>query len=180
MGLSRLSRSIRGSSALITGAASGIGRATAELFADEGARVALLDIDGPSLAALKQRLEEAGAEVFTFEADLSVREQVAGAVADAVAALGSLDILVNNAGLALPLALEHDDYSQSWDTSMAVMLEAQAWAARTALPALRDAANPRIINLASTEALGATRFNSAYVAAQHGSLGLTRALAIEF
>lgn len=179
MALSKLSRSVAGSRVLITGAASGIGRATARLFADEGARMALLDINAEALAALKVELDTAGAESHVIEADLSDRVQVEKRVGDAVKALGGLDILVNNAGLAIPVPLDGDDYGRSWDISLAVMAEAQAWAVRAALPALRDSGHPRIINLASTEALGATRFNSAYVAAKHASLGLTRALAVE-
>jgi 3-oxoacyl-[acyl-carrier protein] reductase len=150
------------------------------LFADEGARLALVDINGPALEALQGDIMAAGGEALTYEADLSQRDRVAANVARAINDLGGLDILVSNAGLALPVPLEQDNYEVSWETSMAVMVEAQAWAARAALPALRESDSPRIVNLASTEALGATRFNSAYVAAKHASLGLTRALAVEF
>ncbi|MDZ7784549.1 MAG: SDR family oxidoreductase [Halioglobus sp.] len=67
----------------------------------------------------------------------------------------------------------------AWDTSLAVMAAAQAWAVRAALPSLRQSAHPRIVNIASTEAMGATRYNSAYSVAKHASLGLTRALAVD-
>jgi 3-oxoacyl-[acyl-carrier protein] reductase len=180
MALSTLSRSIRGSRALVTGAASGIGRATARLFADEGAQLALVDINTDALAKLREELADAGTEASVFTADLSDRGRVEEVVGEAVAALGGLDILVNNAGLAVVAPLDGDDYERSWDVSLAVMAQAQAWAVRAALPALRESPHPRIINLASTEALGATRFNSAYVAAKHASLGVTRALAVEF
>lgn len=179
MALSQLSRSIRGSRAIVTGAASGIGRATARLFCDEGASLALLDRNGDALDELRAQIEAAGGQAVSFTVDLSERQQVADTVAAAIDALGGLDILVNNAGLAIPAAIDGDDYEASWNTSMAVMVDAQAWAARTALPALRQAQNPRIVNLASTEGLGATRFNSAYVVAKHAAVGLTRALAVD-
>ncbi len=180
MALSKLSRSIRGSVALITGAASGIGRATARLFADEGAKLALLDINSEALAELQQEIESEGGVVATFHVDLSDRDTVERVVTEAIDHFGSLDILVNNAGLAIPRALEDDSYGKSWDISLAVMVEAQAWAARAAVPALRKSDHPRIINLASTEGLGATRFNSAYVVAKHAAVGLTRALAVDY
>jgi len=177
--LSKLSRSIEGSVALITGAASGIGSATAKLFADEGAKLVLVDVNAEALQALADEIEAVGGEVKTVVADLGDRSIVEEIVSRAGEHFGGLDILVNNAGLALLAEIDNDDYPDAWDTSIAVMVEAQAWAVRAALPQLRQAANPRVINTASTEALGATRFNSAYVAAKHASLGLTRALAVD-
>ena len=179
MALSRLSRSITGSVALITGAASGIGRATAHLFADEGAKLALIDINSDALAELQAEIEGEGGVVATFHADLADRDTVQRVVTEAIEHYGALDILVNNAGLAIPMALEDENFARSWDVQMGVMVEAQAWAARAAVPFLRQAAHPRIVNLASTEALGATRFNSAYVVAKHAAVGLTRALAVD-
>ena len=179
MPLTRLSRSIRGKIALITGAASGIGAATAYLFADEGARLALVDRSADSLDEVGSRIAAAGGDVTTIFADLSRQPAVDEAVQKAVEQLGGLDILVNNAGLAIMSSIDDADYADAWRMSLAVMADAQVWAIRAALPALREAAHPRIINLASTEALGATTLNSAYVAAKHASLGLTRALAVE-
>ncbi len=177
--LSRLSRSVSGSVVLITGAASGIGCATAKLFADEGAKLALLDINAEALESLAEELGEAAAELIIVPVDLSSRLAVEHAVKEVVAHYGGLDILVNNAGFAIPAAIEDDNYANAWDQSMAVMASAQAWAVRAALPSLRKAKHPRVVNTASTEALGATRFNSAYVVAKHAALGLTRALAVD-
>jgi 3-oxoacyl-[acyl-carrier protein] reductase len=177
--LSSLSRSIDGSVVLITGAASGIGRATARVFADEGARLALLDINAAGLAEVAAEIGTVCPDVLSLTVDLSVRSAVEAAVEEAVQHFGALDILVNNAGMAIPAAIDDDAYADAWDQSLAVLAGAQAWAVRAALPALRRAEHPRIINLASTEALGATRFNSAYAVAKHASLGLTRALAVD-
>tara|TARA_R110002072_G_scaffold110221_3_gene237779 strand:+ start:28985 stop:29764 length:780 start_codon:yes stop_codon:yes gene_type:complete len=177
--LSKLSRSIRGSVAIITGAASGMGRATAHLFADEGARLAILDINEGALASVAAEVKSVGAEVLALTVDLSDRDAVTAAIAQVGAHFAAIDILVNNAGFALLAEVDSPEYPHSWDTSVAVMATAQAWAIRAALPFLRQSPHPRIVNVASTEAHGATRYNSAYVVAKHASLGLTRAMAVD-
>ena len=177
--LSQLSRSITGSVAIVTGAASGMGRATAHLFADEGARVAILDINGDALAAVAAEMREVGAEVLAVTVDLSSRAAVEQAVTDVATHFGGIDILVNNAGLVIPTTVDADNFAEAWDMSLAVMTGAQAWAIRAALPSLRRSAHPRIVNIASTEALGATRYGCAYTVAKHASVGLTHALAVD-
>ncbi|MDX1733885.1 MAG: SDR family oxidoreductase [Halioglobus sp.] len=177
--LTQLSRSIAGSVAIVTGAASGMGRATAHLFADEGASVALLDINAEGLDAVTAEIRAAGGDALPLTVDLSSREAVTQAVTDVAAHFGRLDILVNNAGLVIPTEIDGDNFEESWNVSLAVMTEAQAWAARAALPFLRQAPHPRIVNVASTEALGATRYNLPYSVAKHASVGLTRALAVD-
>jgi 3-oxoacyl-[acyl-carrier protein] reductase len=177
--LSRLSRSIAGSVAIVTGAASGMGRATAHLFADEGASVAALDLNPEGLDALTREIRSVGGDVLPLQVDLSSREAVIEAVDSVAAAFGRIDILVNNAGLVVPTTIDADNFEESWDLSLAVMTSAQAWAARAALPSLRRAPHPRIVNIASTEALGATRYNTAYSVAKHASVGLTRSLAVD-
>ncbi|MCB1689624.1 MAG: SDR family oxidoreductase [Halioglobus sp.] len=177
--LSKLSRSIKGSVAIVTGAASGMGRATAHLFADEGARLAIIDINSGALESVAEEVESVGAEVLALTVDLSDRLAVKAAIEQVAAHFGGIDILVNNAGFALLAEVDSDEYPNSWDTSLAVMATAQAWAIRAALPFLRKSPHPRIVNVASTEAHGATRYNSAYVVAKHASLGLTRAMAVD-
>lgn len=177
--LSHLSRSIEGRVAIITGAASGMGRATAHLFADEGARLAILDVNEAALAVVASEIESAGAQVLHITVDLGVRDGVQAAIEQVTSHYGGIDILVNNAGLSIPTEIDADNFSSAWDRSMAIMVDAQAWAIRAALPALRKAEHPRIVNIASTEALGATRFTSTYTVAKHASLGLTRAMAVD-
>lgn len=177
--LSKLSRSIRGNVAIVTGAASGMGRATAHLFADEGAKVAIIDINEAGLESVAAEMRAVGADVYALVVDLSDRDAVEQAITNIAVHFGGIDILVNNAGFALPAEIDGDTYANAWDTSLAVMATAQAWAIRAALPSLRNSANPRIVNVASTEAHGATRFNSAYVVAKHASMGLTRAMAVD-
>lgn len=177
--LSKLSRSITGSVAVITGAASGMGRATAHLFADEGARLAIIDINTGALESVAEEVKSVGADVLALTVDLSDRRAVKTAIEQIAVHFGGIDILVNNAGFALLAEVDSDEYPNSWDTSLAVMATAQAWAIRAALPSLRKSPHPRIVNVASTEAHGATRYNSAYVVAKHASLGLTRAMAVD-
>jgi 3-oxoacyl-[acyl-carrier protein] reductase len=177
--LTRLSRSIAGSAAIITGAASGMGRATACLFAEEGARLALLDINEGALEIVADEVRSVGVEVFPVVVDLSCREAVERAISSAVDHFGTIDILVNNAGLIIPTEIDAENFAASWDTSLAVMAGAQAWAIRADLPGLRQSAHPRIVNVASTEALGATPHTSSYTVAKHASVGLTRAMAVD-
>lgn len=179
MSLSKLSRSIQGSVAIVTGAASGMGRATARLFADQGARLGLLDKNAEALEEVAEEIRAAGHEVFSVTVDLADRQSVVASVEQVAAHFDGIDILVNNAGLLIPGEVDGDNYEQSWDTSIAVMATAQAFAIRAALPALRRASHPRIVNVASTEALGATRFASGYTVAKHASVGLTRAMAVD-
>ena len=165
--------------AIVTGAASGMGRATACLFADEGARVAIMDINAEGLDAVAAELRSVGADVLPLTVDLSSRDAVEQAVSQVAVQFGGIDILVNNAGLVVPTTVDADNFAESWDMSLAVMAGAQAWAIRAALPALRQSPHPRIVNIASTEALGATRYTSAYTVAKHASVGLTRAMAVD-
>ena len=177
--LSKLSRSIAGKVALVTGAASGMGRATAHLFADEGAHVAVIDINGVGVAEVVAEIAEAGhsAKGWTLDlADGSAIEQVIGEVADY---FGGLDILVNNAGISQHTLIDGDDYEEIWDRHLDILLRAHTRTIRAALPHLRASDAGRIVNIASTEGLGATPETSPYTVAKHGVIGLTRSLAVE-
>jgi 3-oxoacyl-[acyl-carrier protein] reductase len=177
--LSRLSRSIAGRTALVTGGASGMGRATAHLFADEGANVAVADLDGEGAERVALEIEEAGGSSLALACDVGSVEAVDAAVAQVVGRFGGLDILVNNAGVSLPSPIDHDGYIPAWDRTFAVNLRAQAILIRACLPHLLASDAPRVVNVASTEALGATAMISAYTASKHGVVGLTRGLAVE-
>jgi 3-oxoacyl-[acyl-carrier protein] reductase len=172
-------RSVEGLTAFITGAASGMGRATAEVFAAEGAHVAACDIAGEAVGEVADDLVHRGfsAEAWTLDvADAAAIETVVAAVA---ARFGGLDIVINNAGVSGFSAIDSDDYEHVWTRALGVLLTAHQRIVRAALPHLRRSACPRIVNIASTEALGATARDSAYAAAKAGVTGLTRALAVE-
>lgn len=173
------SRSVKGLTALITGAASGMGRASAELFAAEGARVALADLTGSPVEAVARGIVAAGGEARAWHMDVADPAQIATVVEAVAADFGSLDIVVNNAGISCFCPIDAVNYDEVWDRAVAVLLTAHQRIVRAALPHLRRSASPRIVNVASTEALGATARDSAYAAAKAGVTGLTRALAVE-
>jgi 3-oxoacyl-[acyl-carrier protein] reductase len=177
--LSTLSRSIAGRGALVTGAASGMGRATAHLFADEGALVAVTDLDKAAVDRVVKEIGEAGGKAQGWVLDVGSDSSVAEVVPEIAAAFGRLDIVVNNAGIARFTAIDAPDYYEHWNDSVNVLLTAHTRVIRAALPFLRKSDAARIVNIASTEALGATKFGSTYTASKHGVVGLTRSLAVE-
>ena len=176
-GTPSLSRSVAGRVAIVTGAASGMGRATALLLASEGAKVAVTDLDP---AACEAVAAEAGSNARAFALDVADGEAIKRTVADIAAHFGGIDILINNAGVSsfAPLDAE-DEYEAIWHRALAVMLTAHQRMVRAALPFLRRSGAARIVNIASTEGLGATPGDTPYVAAKTGVTGLTRGLAVD-
>lgn len=170
-------RSIAGRVAIITGAASGMGRATARLFAAQGANVAVTDLDQTECERVAT---EAGGDARGYALDVSNAEAIASVVPRIAEELGGIDILVNNAGISAWAPLDDEEaYEAAWSRALAVLLTAQQRMVRAALPYLRQSDAPRIVNIASTEGLGATPGNSPYSAAKSGVVGLTRALAAD-
>jgi 3-oxoacyl-[acyl-carrier protein] reductase len=121
----------------------------------------------------------AGGTAVAVEADLAEPAEPGGAVAAARAALGPIDILVNNAGVSIPAPIGSPDYEAAWATTIAVNVAAYTRTIREALADLQRDGSGRIVNVASTEGLGATAFISPYTASKHAVVGLTRALAVE-
>ena len=177
--LSKLNRSISGRVAIITGAASGMGEATAYLFADEGARLALIDLNAEPLERVAETIRSAGRDVRNAALDVSDRDALQQAVQGFGEEFGSIDILVNNAGLSIPAPIDSDHYEEAWQRSLDVLITAHHRLIRAALPWLRESDAARIVNIASTEAYGATKYGSPYTAAKHAVVGLTRSLAVE-
>ncbi len=179
--LTELSRSLNGARVLVTGGASGMGRATARVFASEGAQVAVTDRDGDSAGRVAMEIREAGFQAQSWTLDVSDAAAIEAITAEVAEAFGGLDIIINNAGVSgfTAISSSADDYEATWHTSLSILLTAQQRLVRAALPHLRHSDHPRIVNIASTEALGATAENSAYAAAKAGVTGLTRALAVE-
>jgi len=170
------SRSVAGRVAIVTGAASGMGRATALLLASEGAKVAVTDLD---LAACEAVAAEAGGNAKAFALDVSNGDAIRTVVADIAAHFGGIDILINNAGISAFCPLDADDYDGIWHRAVAILLTAHQRMVRAALPFLRQSDAARIVNIASTEGLGATPGDTPYVAAKTGVTGLTRGLAVD-
>lgn len=177
--MSRLSRSMKGSRVLVTGAGSGMGRATAEVFAQEGAIVAVTDHALAPAQVVADELVAQGLSAQAWKLDVSDAAEIAAVVPQIAQALGGLDVVINNAGISAFSPIDSDGYEAVWDRSLAILLSAHQRTIRAALPFLRASAAPRIVNIASTEALGATAMDSPYAAAKAGVTGLTRALAVE-
>ena len=179
MKLSKLSRSIAGKVAVVTGAASGMGRATAALFADEGAKLAVLDVDQAALDLVEREIAGAGYPVRGWALDVADAEAISRVVPAIAEHFGGIDILVNNAGIGAGGPVDAAEYETKWQRAFDVLVTAHVRMIRAALPYLRQAEGGRIVNIASTEGLGATKYASPYTAAKTAVIGLTRSLAVE-
>lgn len=184
MRLSQLSRSVAGHRVLVTGAASGMGRATARLFADEGAHVFGVDWDG---VALRTVVDEVVAvhgptAMVGMQGDVSAAGDRQRFVGDMVHRWGGIDILVNNAGISRASSVHSpdDEFTRNWDETLAVNVSAHAHLIRAALANLKSApTGGRVVNIASTEAIVATGGLAAYTASKHAVIGLTKSFAVE-
>ncbi|MBV8988042.1 MAG: 3-hydroxybutyrate dehydrogenase [Solirubrobacterales bacterium] len=153
--------------ALVTGAASGIGRAVAARFAEDGLDVLAVDVN-----------PDPGGPGTPYEADLTTVEGNAGAVAEAVERFGRLDIVVPNAGIQHVAPIEEFS-TDRWQQIVALLLTSPFLLAKHAWPALRDSGAGRFIVIASVHGLVASPFKAAYVSSKHGVLGLVKTLALE-
>jgi 3-oxoacyl-[acyl-carrier protein] reductase len=163
----------------VTGAASGMGRATAHLFGDEGASVAVTDVTLEGAAPVADEIVDAGGTASAWALDVRDDAQVRAVVEEIVDRLGPIDILVNNAGVSIPAPIDMDDFDAAWDTTFEVNLHGHTRMVRACLPHLMRNGEGRVVNIASTEGVGATGSISPYTASKHGVIGLTRSLAVE-
>jgi len=175
---------LRGKVGIITGAATGIGRASALLFAQAGARVALADAREPELAQTVAEVRAAGGEAAAIVADLVKPEDCTAVVAAALRAFGRVDVLVNNAGVGTmvvggtveTISLEH------WDLAQDVNVRAMYLVSRAAVPYMRAAGGGAIVNISSVSAFRGSveRPSHAYAASKGAVLGLTHAMAASY
>jgi 3-oxoacyl-[acyl-carrier protein] reductase len=171
-------RTVAGRVAVITGAASGIGRATALAFAEDGAAVGLID-RSDAVSEVAAQIVGTGGTAASLSIDLADPKAPAAAAAVLREQLGPVDVLVNAAGVSLLAPIDDDSWEQAWEATLAVNLAAPARMVRACLADLERDGEGRVVNVASTEGLGATRFLSPYTASKHGVIGLTRSLAVE-
>ncbi|MGG3563656.1 3-oxoacyl-ACP reductase FabG [Neobacillus rhizosphaerae] len=166
-----------GKVAFVTGGSRGIGKGIVELFAEEGAKVAFIDLNEEALSQTTSELKEKGYEVYSKVANVTDAEQVEGAVKEVFETFGSVDILVNNAGVIRDnLLFKMTD--SDWQTVMDVHLKGSFNAARAVQKYMVEQKYGRIINISSTSALG-NRGQANYAAAKAGLQGFTKTLAIE-
>jgi 3-oxoacyl-[acyl-carrier protein] reductase len=177
--LTKLSRSVEGKVALITGSGSGMGRATSYVFAEAGAKVVVSDINEKQIEEVSSEINSSSGTCLKQILDVTNQENINEVIANVIKEFGQLDILINNAGISIPTTIDDENYEESWDRTFDVLLKGQVNLIRAALPFIRESDCGRIVNISSTEGLGATPRISPYTSAKHGVIGLTRSLAVE-
>lgn len=165
---------------VVTGSTSGIGFGIAKGFAGKGANIVMNGFGKPEdIEAKKKELEDAGSgKVLYHAADMTKPEEIADMIATAEKTFGGIDVLVNNAGIQHVSPVE-DFPIDKWNMIIAINLSSSFHTIRAAVPGMKKKGKGRIINIASAHGLVASPFKSAYVAAKHGILGLTKTVALE-
>lgn len=160
-----------------------MGRATAHLFADEGARVAVVDLGEARVQAVVDEITEAhGPDVaIGVVTDVSNNSALATMVATVVETFGGIDIVINNAGVSMITSAfqDEDSFESNWATTLDINLTAHARLIRLCLPYLQASGAGRIVNIASTESIVTTAGLAAYAASKAGVVGLTKSFAVE-
>jgi NAD(P)-dependent dehydrogenase (short-subunit alcohol dehydrogenase family) len=164
--------------ALVTGGASGIGRATAALLAREGAAVAVVDLDGVGAQAVARQIEGEGGEAIAVRCDVSQAADCERAVGETIGAFGGLDILFNNAGIIRRADLL-DTTEEEWDRVMAVNVKSVFLMSKYAIPHLAERGGGAIVNTASGWGLVGGRYAVAYCASKAAVVNMTRAMALD-
>ena len=174
---------LKGKVALITGAGMGMGREASVLFAEEGARIIVADIDGKAAAETVTLVEKKGGQALAVTGDVALEADVQRMIAEGAKCFGALHVLYNNAGVLWKdrdrSVLETDD--TWWDRVMAINLKSVFWVTKHGIPHLKKAGGGSIIMMGSVSALaGFTRAQDAYTAAKGALISLTKSLAIQF
>ncbi len=169
---------LAGKVSVITGAGSGIGRATALLFAREGAKVVAGDIQGELAEETAQMIRRAGGEATAVGVDVTKAEDVQRMFRKVLDSYGRLDVLVNNAGIGFAATVEHTDEGD-WDRLLAVNLKGVFLGCKYAIPIMRQGGGGVIVNTASTVAMVGIESRAAYCASKGGVAALTKAMALD-
>jgi NAD(P)-dependent dehydrogenase (short-subunit alcohol dehydrogenase family) len=173
-------KSLENKVAIITGAGSGIGKAAAFLYAKEGAKVVVSDIQEAHGKAVAETILSQGGDAFFFKADTSKPDDNEALVQVTLEKYGKLDIAVNNAGIGGPLGMTGEYPLDGWQKVIDVNLSGVFYGMHFQLPALEKNGGGVIVNIASILGMAGTRLSPAYVAAKHGVVGLTKATALEY
>lgn len=174
------STGLQGRSVIVTGAGSGIGRATAVKFAEEGASVLVADVNQEGAEQTVKTIEEAGCTAKAVIGDLRDQQVIDEIVDTAVRAFGSLNVLVDNAGIMDHMSALGETEDDEWDSVIGINLTAPFRLTRAALPHLLTADSGAIVFTASEAALRGSTAGAAYTASKHGIVGLTKSLAVMY
>ena len=165
--------------AIITGAASGIGKATAKLFAEHGAKVVVADIDKDGGSQVVTQIQNGGNEAIFVETDVTLKVDTEQMVAQTVETYGKLDILFNNAGIAMRLPVAELP-EEDWHRCLDVNLTGVFLCAKAAIPAMQKNGGGSIINMSSIYGVVGADVRAAYVASKGGVTNLTRGMALDY
>ncbi len=175
-----MTESYDGKVVLVTGGSSGIGRATSVVFAREGAKVAIADVNRPGTEETARMIEAAGGEATVFEVDVSKADQVRSLIDDIVRIYGQLDCAFNNAGIAGEMGSTVDYAEEDWDRVIDVNLKSVWLCMKYEIPQMEKQGGGSIVNTASINGLTGYPESIAYVASKHGVVGVTKVAALEY
>jgi len=173
-------KSLENKTAIVTGAGSGIGRAIAILYAAEGAKIIVSDINENGGEETVAQIKAVGGEAVFVKADTSKPDDSKALVDAAVKTFGALHIAVNNAGIGGPISPVGDYPVEGWDKVISINLSGVFYGMRYQIPAILASGGGNIVNMASILGKVGTRGSAAYAAAKHGVIGLTEAAALEY
>ena len=171
---------LQGKVAVVTGGALGIGRASARIFAREGASVVVADIDEEHGLETVALVEADGGRATFVRTDVAVKDDVEAMVEHAVRSFGGLDVAHNNAGIAAPMAKLADYPDDGWDRTIAVMLTGVYLCMKAEIPRMLERGGGAIVNTASGVGLVGYPGQAAYTASKHGVVGLTKVAALDY
>jgi NAD(P)-dependent dehydrogenase (short-subunit alcohol dehydrogenase family) len=171
---------LTGKVALVTGAGSGIGRAIAIRFAQEGARIIVNDMDGGAAEKTAKEIETIGGQAYPLQANISKREEVQAMAAKGSERFGSITILVNNAGTGGASILSKDMPSEAWENTVSVNLNGAFYCSQAVIPGMIENGSGKIVNIASLAASRMSKLGGAdYTASKYGLVGFSHHLAFE-
>ncbi|MEU1214476.1 SDR family NAD(P)-dependent oxidoreductase [Streptomyces sp. NPDC005791] len=169
-----------GRSIIVTGAGSGIGRATALLFAKEGARIVIADVDDSAARAVAEEAKQAGGTAVTVIGDLRDQTVIDRVAATAMEEYGGIDVLINNAGVMDSMSAAADTGDDEWERVIGINLTAPFRLTRAVLPHMLAAGKGAVVFTASEASLRGSAAGAAYTASKHGIAGLTKSLAVMY